>query len=65
MTDGQFMLPKSVDKILVEYKGYEVTGEPNAMGGSNRCSCESGDHTIAGGVHVLRRVIYGTNVYDW
>jgi len=32
MIEGRFMLPKSVDKIRVENKGWEVTGEPNAMG---------------------------------
>ena len=32
MIEGRFMLLKSVDKIRVENKGWEVTGEPNAMG---------------------------------
>jgi len=58
------MLPKSVDKIRIENKGWNVTGEPTAMGGPKGCSREWGDHTITGGVQVLRRVIYGTSVYD-
>ena len=29
---GSFLLSKSVDKIRAENKGWEVTGEPNAMG---------------------------------
>jgi len=33
MIEGRFILPKSVDKIRVENKGWEVTGEPNAIGG--------------------------------
>ena len=57
MIEGRFMLPKSVDKSLVENKGWEVTGESKAIGGSKGCSSEWGDHTIAGGVQVLRRVI--------
>jgi len=61
---GSIYVAKSVDKIRVENKGWKVTGEQNAKGGSEGCSREWGDHIIAGGVQVLRRVIYGTNMYD-
>jgi len=40
MIEGRFMLPKSVDKSLVENKGWEVTGESKAIGGSKGCSSE-------------------------
>ena len=53
-------MPKSVDKIRFENKGWEVTGEPNAI--EDQRGVECGDHTIAGGVQVLRSVIYGTNM---
>ena len=30
MIESRFMLPKSVDKIRIENKGLEITGEHNA-----------------------------------
>jgi len=40
MIEGRFMLPKSVDKIRIENKGWNVTGEPTAMGDPKGCSRE-------------------------
>ena len=40
MVEGRFTLPKRVDKIRVENKGWKVTGEQNAMGGSEGRSRE-------------------------